>query len=233
MNKTMVELVKVAKVYPPDIKALENITFSVPNGDITFLTGMSGAGKTTLLKLICGMESPTNGFIEVLGKNMSQLKPKEIPLLRQQIGMAHQDFKLLPDRTAAQNIAMSMEVTYRNPSIIKRRVKDLLSRLMLDHKHDTLVSNLSRGEQQRVGVARAVANSPPLLLADEPTGNLDAAATELVMNLLEKCHDAGATIILATHHEAIYRDTKHRVYKLHQGCLCSSNPISNQDERLT
>jgi cell division transport system ATP-binding protein len=219
MEKTMVELIKVTKVYAPDIVALENVSLTVDSGQIVFLTGMSGAGKTTLLKLICGIETPTTGFIEVAGKNLSNLRSREIPALRQRIGMAYQDFKLLEDRTAAQNIAMAMEVTYTTSSTIRSRIKDLLHCLKLENKHDMQVGKLSRGEQQRVAIARAVANSPTLILADEPTGNLDSASTELVMNLFEECNEAGTTIILATHDEAIFRQTSHMVVELHQGQL--------------
>lgn len=219
MNKSMVEMVKVTKTYRPDMTALEDISLTVEAGEISFLTGMSGAGKTTLLKLICGIEAVTKGYIEVAGRNLDQLKARDIPLFRQNIGMAYQDFKLLPERSAARNIAMSLEVAYANSAAIKRRVKDLLHRLKLENKHDTPVSNLSRGEQQRVAIARAVANAPALILADEPTGNLDAASTELVMDLLEQCNDAGATVIIATHDQSIYRNTKHKVLTLHCGRL--------------
>jgi cell division transport system ATP-binding protein len=186
---------------------------------MVFLTGMSGAGKTTLLKLICGIEAPTTGFIEVAGKNLSNLRAREIPALRQQIGMAYQDFKLLADRTVAQNIAMAMEVTYQKSAAIKDRIQDLLLRLKLENKHDMQVAKLSRGEQQRVAIARAVANSPPLVLADEPTGNLDPASTDLVMDLLDECSAAGATVILATHDTAIFSHTRHSVLELKQGLL--------------
>jgi cell division transport system ATP-binding protein len=219
MKNSMVELVKVTKVYAPDITALEEVSLTVDKGQMVFLTGMSGAGKTTLLKLICGIEAPTTGFIEVAGKNLSNLRAGEVPALRQQIGMAYQDFKLLAERTVAQNIAMSMEVTYKKFSAIKERIQDLLLRLKLENKHDIQVAKLSRGEQQRVAIARALANSPPLVLADEPTGNLDSASTDLVMNLLEECNAAGATVILATHDEAIFRYTHHPVLELKQGLL--------------
>ena len=219
MKKSMVELVKVTKVYAPDITALEDVSLTVGKGQMVFLTGMSGAGKTTLLKLICGIEAPTTGFIEVAGKNLSNLRAREIPALRQQIGMAYQDFKLLAERTVAQNIAMAMEVTYRKSAAIKKRIQDLLLRLKLENKHDMQVAKLSRGEQQRVAIARAVANSPPLVLADEPTGNLDSASTDLVMDLLDECNAAGATVILATHDTAIFRHTRHPVLELHQGLL--------------
>jgi cell division transport system ATP-binding protein len=222
MKKSMVELVKVTKIYAPDITALEEVSLTVDQGQMVFLTGMSGAGKTTLLKLICGIEAPTNGYIEVAGKNLSSLRAREIPALRQQIGMAYQDFKLLADRTVAQNIAMTMEVTYKKSSVIKERIKNLLLRLKLEKKHEMQVAKLSRGEQQRVAIARAVANSPPLVLADEPTGNLDSASTDLVMNLLDESNAAGATVILATHDKAIFRHTSHPVLELKQGLLADA-----------
>ena len=149
-KKSIVELVRATKIYPPDVVALEDISLSITHGEMVFLTGMSGAGKTTLLKLICGMEQPDKGLVEVAGKDLNRIRGGEIPRLRQQIGMAYQDFKLLPDRTVAQNIAMAMEVSYKNIRIIKKTVLELLQKLRLEHKHDTLAGNLSRGEQQRV-----------------------------------------------------------------------------------
>ena len=213
----MVEIVRATKIYPPDVVALEDISLSIPSGEMLFLTGMSGAGKTTLLKLICGMEHPDKGLVEVAGKDLNRLKDKDVPKLRQQIGMAYQDFKLLPDRTVAQNIAMAMEVAYLNYKTIKKRVIALLQQLRLEHKHDAFAGNLSRGEQQRVAIARAVANSPALILADEPTGNLDSKTTTLVMKLFEQFNSWGTTIIIATHDEAIYRKSSHRVIELHSG----------------
>ncbi|MBE9520149.1 MAG: cell division ATP-binding protein FtsE [Proteobacteria bacterium] len=213
----MVEIVRATKIYPPDVVALEDISLSIPSGEMLFLTGMSGAGKTTLLKLICGIEQPDKGMVEVAGKDLNRLKPKDVPKLRQQIGMAYQDFKLLSDRTVAQNIAMAMEVAYLNHKTIKKRVIALLQQLRLEHKHDALAGNLSRGEQQRVTIARAVANSPALILADEPTGNLDSKTTALVMKLFEQFNSWGTTIIIATHDEAIYRKSDYRVIELHSG----------------
>ena len=213
----MVEIVRATKIYPPDVVALEDVSLSIPRGEMLFLTGMSGAGKTTLLKLICGMEHPDKGLVEVAGKDLNRLKDKDVPKLRQQIGMAYQDFKLLPDRTVAQNIAMAMEVAYLNYKTIKKRVIALLQQLRLEHKHDALAGNLSRGEQQRVAIARAVANSPALILADEPTGNLDSKTTTLVMKLFEQFNSWGTTIIIATHDKAIYRRSNHRVIELHSG----------------
>lgn len=216
-HKPIVEIVRATKIYPPDVVALEDISLSVPNGEMLFLTGMSGAGKTTLLKLICGMEHPDKGLVEVTGKDLNRIKGKEIPRLRQQIGMAYQDFKLLPDRTVAQNVAMAMEVAYHNIRTIKKRVIELLQKLRLEHKHDALAGRLSRGEQQRVAIARAVANNPALILADEPTGNLDSKTTKLVMKLFKECSNSGTTIIIATHDQDIYRGAEHRVLELYSG----------------
>ena len=214
---TIVELIKVSKNYPPDVIALADVSLTVETGEMFFLIGKSGAGKTTLLKLICNMETPSNGLIEVAGQNIHRLKGKKLARLRQKIGVAYQDFRLLTDRTVAENIAISMEVTYKKPPVISKRVKDLLAQLELSDKHDAITGELSRGEQQRVTLARAVANSPTLILVDEPTGNLDAATTEKVMNLLNKCKSSGATIIIATHDDSLYRHTSHRIMELCQG----------------
>ena len=215
----IIEIVRATKIYSPDVVALENVSLSIPYGEMLFLTGMSGAGKTTLLKLICGIEHPDKGLVEVTGKDLDRIKNNEIPRLRQQIGMAYQDFKLLADRTVAQNIGMAMEVAYQNLKTIKKRVIELLQKLRLEHKHDALAGRLSRGEQQRVAVARAVANSPALILADEPTGNLDSKSTKLVMDLFRECNKGGTTVIIATHDESIFKDTDHRVLELQSGRL--------------
>ena len=218
-NGTMIEMIKVSKIYHPDIRALSEVSLSVATGEMFFLTGRSGAGKTTLLKLLCNMESPTNGLIEISGRNIHRTRGKHLARLRQKIGVAYQDFKLLGNRTVAENIAISMEVSYKKPQRIKRRVRDLLEQLDLADKHDTLTKELSRGEQQRVTLARAVANSPTLILVDEPTGNLDATTTERVMKLLTTCNKSGATVVIATHDPTIYQDTTHRIMELQQGRL--------------
>lgn len=219
--ETMIELIKVSKTYSPDVIALQNVSVSIDVGEMFFIIGMSGAGKTTLLKLLCSMEHPTKGLIEIGGHSINQLKGYKLSKLRQKIGVAYQDFKLLTDRTTAENIAISMEVSYKKPQLIKRRVRDLLDQLALSDKHDTITGELSRGEQQRVTLARAIANSPTMILVDEPTGNLDATTTERVMKLLTKCNKAGATIVIATHDDSIYRHTTHRVMELRKGNIHS------------
>ena len=215
----MIEMIKVSKTYPPDVVALKDISVSIGSGEMFFIIGMSGAGKTTLLKLLCCMESPSNGLIEIGGHPIHQLKGFKLARLRQKIGVAYQDFKLLTDRTTAENIAISMEVSYKKPQMIRNRVRNLLDQLDLADKHDTITGELSRGEQQRVTLARAIANSPTMILVDEPTGNLDATTTERVMQLLTNCNKSGATIVIATHDQSIYRHTSHRVMELRRGQL--------------
>lgn len=222
-NRPVVEIAKVTKVYPPDVVALQNVSMTVNRGEVVFLTGMSGAGKTTLLKLIYRLEIPTKGLIEIAGRDLSKVRPSGIQRMRQKIGVAYQDFKLLPKLTVMQNISMAMEVTYQKQSAIRHRVMELLDILNLANKHNKPAGKLSRGEQQRVALARATANSPPLLLADEPTGNLDSKATELVTNLFQHLNETGTTIIIATHDESIYRDTQHRQLDLSHGQFITTN----------
>jgi len=215
----MIEMIKVSKIYPPDVIALRDISVSIDSGEMFFIIGRSGAGKTTLLKLLCSMETPSKGLIEIGGQSIHHLKGFKLAKLRQKIGVAYQDFKLLTDRTTSENIAISMEVSYKKPQIIRNRVRNLLDQLDLADKHDTITGELSRGEQQRVALARAIANSPTMILVDEPTGNLDATTTEKVMQLLTNCNKAGATVVIATHDQSLYYHTPHRVMELRKGEL--------------
>lgn len=215
----LIDIVKVTKTYPPDIMALDQVSLSVGPGEMIFLTGVSGAGKTTMLKLLCFLEKPTMGLIEMNKQDISRLSGYELQKMRQHIGVAYQDFKLLTKQTVYQNIALAMEVRYENPKKIKQRVMELLSNLGLADKVHTPTGKLSRGEQQRVSIARACANKPPLILADEPTGNLDAAATALVMDLFNRLNEEGSTIIIATHDQSIYQQSSHRLVNLENGKL--------------
>ena len=215
--RLMIDLVKVTKTYLPDIQALTDISLSVRKGEVVFLTGKSGAGKSTLLRLFTRMEKPSKGVIEVAGHDLNRISEAKLQKLRRSIGFAFQDFKLLPERTAAQNIAIAMEVSYTRSSVIQTRTRKLLQRLGLAEKCDTPTCELSRGEQQRVAIARALANNPELILADEPTGNLDSETTGLVMNLFRQYNERGATLIIATHDTSIYQGTSHRVIELREG----------------
>ncbi len=216
-REIMVDLTRVSKSYPPDVVALDDISLRVRAGEMLFLTGKSGAGKTTLLRLVSGIEKPSKGFIEVDGMDLGKTSRSKIQRLRRRIGVAYQNFKLLPERTVAQNIAISMEVDYRSRLFIRKQTRDLLARLGLEDKHAIKAGKLSRGEQQRVAIARAVANKPDLILADEPTGNLDSETTGLVMDLFHDCNDAGTTLIIATHDRAIYSDPASKIIQLSRG----------------
>ena len=216
-SKVMVDITRLSKTYTPNINALVDISLQVEQGEMVFLTGMSGAGKTTLLRLICGIERPTKGFVEVDGNDLSKISKSRLQNLRRHIGVAYQNFKLLPDRTVAQNIAISMEVAYRSRMFIRKQTKDLLTQLNLEDKYNIKTSKLSRGEQQRVAIARAVANKPDLILADEPTGNLDAETTALVMDLFHRCNLEGTTLLIATHDKSIYEQPDSKVVRLGGG----------------
>ncbi|WP_084312418.1 cell division ATP-binding protein FtsE [Desulfobulbus elongatus] len=226
---TMIDLIKVSKAYPPDVQAIADVSLTVTRGEIVFLTGMSGAGKTTLLRLISRMEKPTKGMVDVAGMDVIKLPQSSIHLLRRKVGMAYQDFKLLPERTVADNIAIAMEVVYRPRSFIEKRTRELLEQLDLTRKYNTRAGELSRGEQQRVSIARAVANGPEIVLADEPTGNLDAETTARVMALFEQLHRKGATLIIATHDRSLFEDTPHRVIELRFGRVLSRSEAGKDD----
>ena len=218
-NKAMIEIVKVSKTYPPDILALDNASLVLNRGEIVFLTGASGAGKTTLLKLLCFLEQPTKGVIEIDSKDVSTLSASQLQMLRQHIGVAYQDFRLLAKQTVYQNIALAMEVRYESPKVIKQRVLELLANLGLSDKVHTPANKLSRGEQQRVSIARSCANKPALILADEPTGNLDPTSSAKVMDLFHRLNEGGSTILIATHDEAIFNEGSHRIVNIEHGRL--------------
>lgn len=224
----IIDLVKVSKVYPPDTVALRDVSLTIHRGEVLFLAGMSGAGKSTLLKLLCGLEKPSRGAIEVAGHDLARISKRDLQRLRQKVSMAYQDLRLLPHLTAAENIAMAMEVTYKNPTAISKRVDELLDMLLLADKKNTPAGRLSRGEQQRVAIARAAANAPPIILADEPTGNLDATISSRVMQLFSQLNAAGTTVVIATHDETIFRNTGHRLLEISRGRLL---PCREEDAR--
>ena len=228
----MIDLIKVSKVYPPNVQAISDVSLTIAKGEVVFLIGMSGAGKTTLLRLISRMEKPTKGMVDVAGMDVIKLSERDIHLLRRKVGMAHQDFKLLPERTVADNIAIALEVVYCPQSLIEKRIQELLEQLDLTKKYNTRAGELSRGEQQRVSIARAVANNPEIILADEPTGNLDAETTARVMALFEQLHRRGATLLIATHDRALFHDTPHRVIELRFGRILSQSKTEGSDDDL-
>jgi len=202
---TIVELQNVSKVFPPNLVALDQVNLSVEKGEMIFITGPSGAGKSTLLELLYRAEIPTQGRVVVDGRDLARLKHKQIPFLRRTIGTVFQDYKLLPRRTVAENVLFSLEVIGVSEREAKKRMRYVLELVNLIDKANLFPSELSGGEQQRVSIARALANNPPLFLADEPTGNLDWATSWELMELLKQVNLQGTTVIMATHNEDIVR----------------------------
>jgi cell division transport system ATP-binding protein len=213
----MIQFYHVSKIYSGNIQALNDLTLQVNRGEFVFLTGPSGAGKTTLLKLIYCEESPTQGEILVNGINISRIKPSQIPYLRRNIGIVFQDFKLLKDLTVFQNVAFALEVTGIRGKELKRRTWKTLRMVGLLDKMDETPLKLSGGEQQRVAIARALVNNPPILLADEPTGNLDPEITLDIINLMNNLNASGTTIVVATHNTDLVRKYSKMVIRLIQG----------------
>lgn len=213
----MIQFYHVSKVYPNNTHALIDINLHVNKGEFVFLTGPSGAGKTTLLKLVYCEESPTRGEILVNGINISRIKPSKIPYLRRNIGIVFQDFKLLKDLTVFQNVAFALEVTGVRGRELKRRTWNTLRMVGLVDKMDEMPVKLSGGEQQRVAIARALVNNPPILLADEPTGNLDPDVTLDIINLMNNFNAWGMTVAIATHNTDLVRKYTKRVIRLNKG----------------
>jgi cell division transport system ATP-binding protein len=217
----MIQLFHVTKEYPGEPPALSDVTLEVEKGEFVFLTGPSGAGKSTLLKLIFCAEPPSGGQVLLFGRNLARITPREVPFVRRHIGVVFQDFKLLPDRTVAENAGLPLEVRGLGDRELRKRVRGLLRSVGLEHRADKFPPSLSGGEQQRVAVARALAGEPQLLLADEPTGNLDADRTLEVMELLAAANARGTTVLIATHDRSLLERYKRRVVVLEHGRLVS------------
>ena len=217
----MIQLFHVFKEYPGEGPALTDVSLHVEKGEFVFLTGPSGAGKSTLLKLVFCAEPATSGQLLVFGRNMAKIRQSSIPYVRRNIGVVFQDFKLLPDRTVAENVAFPLEVRGLASSETRRRVLAMLRQVGLDHKERKFPLTLSGGEQQRVAVARALVNEPALLLADEPTGNLDPDRTVEVMDLLHAANARGTTVVVATHDRSLLERYKKRVITLELGRVVS------------
>ena len=199
----MIELHQVSKIYDSTIPALVDINLKINKGDFIFLTGPSGAGKTTLLKLMFSSERPTRGEIIVNGINITRIKPSDIPYIRRKIGVVFQDFKLINTKTVFENVAFALDIIGMKRKLIKRKVWQVLKWVGLLQKIDAYPPCLSGGEQQRVAIARAIINNPILLLADEPTGNLDPVLSLEIMKLFKAINTRGTTIIIATHNKSM------------------------------
>jgi cell division transport system ATP-binding protein len=233
----MIQMFDVQKHYQKDFSALKGVTLHVRKGEFVFITGPSGAGKTTLLKLIYCEERADQGQILVNARNLARLRDGSIPYLRRNIGVVFQDFKLIRSKSVFDNIAFALRVVGTPKREMKRRAWDVLRKVGLQHKMNSYPLRLSGGEQQRVAIARAVVNDPMILLADEPTGNLDASVTEEIMELVNEIHLRGTTVVMATHNLDIVERMKKRVIHLENGKCVSDTGTEEgpvlEEEKIT
>lgn len=219
MEDVIISFDKVVKLYPNGVNALRGVSFKINRGEFVFLMGASGAGKSTMLKILLKEEDPSGGLAMVDGKNLKKVRGYKIPKYRRHIGTVFQDFRLLPKKTVFENVAFAMEITGASKRVIKHQVETALSLVGLSHKANELPAHLSGGEQQRVAVARALVNAPEIIIADEPTGNLDPENSEEIMHLLEEINRHGITVIVATHARKLAEDMGKRVIYLENGRL--------------
>lgn len=219
----MIEFEKVYKRYDEHGDALQNISFSLAAGEMAFLTGHSGAGKSTLLKLITMIEPVTRGSLLVNGENIAEIKPRQIPYKRRQIGTIFQNHRLIMSRTVYDNVALPLEIAGYQPTEVRRRVRAALDKVGLLNKEKQLPQALSGGEQQRIGIARAVVNKPKILLADEPTGNLDPDLSLEIMKLFQRFNQVGTTVLIATHNLPLIAGFRNRILTIEQGKLLLPN----------
>ena len=215
----MIRFKSVTKVYAKGEVALQDVSFRVSKGEFLFLTGHSGAGKSTILKLLHAEQRPTHGEVRVSGFLVSSLGRSEIPRLRRRVGVVFQDFRLLEDRTAEENVAFALEVTGAKAETISSRVMRVLTQVGLASKMKSFPPELSGGEQQRVAIARALVNDPPILLADEPTGNLDERASRGIFKLLRDINVGGTCVLMATHNLELVRHAPYRTIELRNGAV--------------
>jgi cell division transport system ATP-binding protein len=217
----MITFDNVTKVYQKDWVALQDISFFIDKGEFVFINGTTGAGKSTLLKMIYKDEEPTKGTVKVLDQNLRILKKKNIPKLRRKIGVIFQDFKLLQDRTLEENVAFALEVTDTPPRDMRKQMLEILTYLRLSHKKFSFPYQLSGGEQQKVAIARALVRDPYILLADEPTGNLDEKSSQEIIDVLLDINYKGTTVLMATHNLKLVKKVKKRMLLIEDGKLAS------------
>jgi cell division transport system ATP-binding protein len=212
-------MVDVGMTYPNGKVALADVNVTIPAGDFVFLVGPSGAGKSTFIRLLIREQLPTSGRVVVAGRDLSRLRRRDVPKLRRRIGIVFQDFRLLPAKTVFENVAFALEVTGAAGGEIRRRVPQLLSLVGLQDHADHLPTQLSGGEQQRVAIARALVHDPAMLIADEPTGNLDPVTSWEIIQLLIQINGLGTTVLMATHNQEIVNAMRRRVLALEHGTL--------------
>jgi cell division transport system ATP-binding protein len=214
----MIRFENVSKIYPgTDRPALDNVNLEIEKGEFVFLVGLSGSGKSTFLRLVLREERPTIGTIHVAGKDLNNLPNHKVPELRRQVGTVFQDFRLLPNKTITENVAFALHVLGHSQKEIDREVPEVLELVGLEDKADRKPSEISGGEQQRVAIARAYVTKPPILIADEPTGNLDPSTSVGIMKLLDRINREGTTVLMATHDSGIVDQMRKRVIELDQG----------------
>lgn len=218
-GSTMIQMFHVTKSYDSSTHALHDITLKIPKGDFLFITGPSGAGKSTLLKIMFGTEAPTSGQIILDGRNYVKIPANEIPVLRRRIGFVFQDFKLISNKTVFENVALSLQVMGVDPVETKKRVLRMLSYVKLQHRANFRPLCLSGGEQQRVAIARALVKDPAIILADEPTGNLDPALSTETIELFREVNNKGTTVVIATHDKGLIERYARRTAHLENGRL--------------
>lgn len=213
----MIEMMNVTKKYNKGITAINNLSIQIKDGEFVYVVGPSGAGKSTFIKMMYREEKATKGRIRIGKYDLMKIKDRQIPFLRRYVGVVFQDFKLLQNKTVYENVAYAMEVIEKSPREIKRRVQEVLELVNLKHCVDKFPNELSGGEQQRVAIARAIVNTPSVLIADEPTGNLDPDTSMEIMDILERINEQGTTIVMATHNSQIVNEKKHRVIAIENG----------------
>ena len=229
----MIHLENISKAYSKDSEALHNVSLDIEPGEFVFIVGSSGSGKSTLIRLLMKELEPTSGKITVNGQDLGRLKRRQIPKYRRGLGVVFQDFRLLKDRNVYENIAFAARVVEKPGKVIKKKVPAALAMVGLASKYKSRPHELSGGEQQRVAFARAIINDPKLILADEPTGNLDPQTSWEIMNLLQEANDKGTTVLVVTHNQEIVNAMKKRVITLNKGVIVSDEEegeySSNED----
>ncbi|MGI8315516.1 cell division ATP-binding protein FtsE [Halobacillus mangrovi] len=215
----MIDMQGVYKTYPNGVTALNGLDVKIDQGEFVYVVGPSGAGKSTFTKLIYREEKPTKGSVKVIDMDTSTMKERRVPKLRRQVGVVYQDFRLLPTLTVYENVAFALEVIEESPSNIRRRVMDVLGQVRLKNKARFIPDELSGGEQQRVSIARAIVNHPKILIADEPTGNLDPDTSWEIMHILEEINAGGTTVLMATHSQEIVNTIRRRVIAIEDGMV--------------
>lgn len=225
----MIEFRNVSKLYETGTEAVHDATFSIDKGEFAFLVGSSGSGKSTLIKLILKEEEVSQGNIVINGKDITFLKPRKVPYLRRSMGVVFQDFRLLPDKTVYENVAFAMYIVKATPKHIRRQVPMVLSLVGLSNKAKMYPHELSGGEQQRVALARALVNNPSMIIADEPTGNLDPETAWDIMNLLNEINARGTTVVMATHAKDIVDKMKKRVIEISNGTIVRDDKKGGYD----